>query len=610
MNRNLAKSPTNSVGHPPRRIHLIVIFLVGLALLFIAGRVVAQEGQLPVETPDAAAGVTTYADRCANCHGDTGQGDGELAADLPNPPAAHASEEYLRAAVPSAMFDVITNGRVERGMPPFGPASSDPISDAGRWDLIAAIYSYGTPVESVEEGQVLYEENCLACHGEAGVGDGPEAENLGIGDYSAISYWYNASNQAVFDRLNGDQIAEHQYELDEEALWSVVDYMRTFSYGYTDALAPFRPIEEATISGQIFNGTTGEPTDLAENVVLRAFTTDLNLMLEEETTVDEGGNFVFNLNDVPQDWFFRVSTSYNDVDFGSDFDHVSFDQPDLELPIIVYDPSTDPGAITIDRLHMVLGFDSGRLLVSEVYIASNNEPTIFMGESGDVTQGTFELYLPDGADEVTFQRSFGSVDSFIPAEEVIQTDSGWADTVPVRPGQGSLMLIVLYSLPYDNEATLAHNIAYDTGSVNLIVSDTGISVLGANWQSGGTQSLETGAVDTYAQLDLAANSEIVLSLEGEPSLAGGQSTSLLRNNATELAIGLGVSAGVIGIAALLIRRWRQEPGIPYSREELLQELADLDDAYEAGEIEEVDYHQERELIKADLLSIWQDESEI
>ena len=38
---------------------------------------------------------------------------------------------YLRAAMPSVMFQQITNGEAAVGMPPFGPASSNPIDEPG-----------------------------------------------------------------------------------------------------------------------------------------------------------------------------------------------------------------------------------------------------------------------------------------------------------------------------------------------------------------------------------------------------------------------------------------------------------------------------------------------
>ncbi|MGD2077374.1 MAG: c-type cytochrome, partial [Chloroflexota bacterium] len=173
---------------PLTRAGMIAVVLALLLLLFVGGRVAGQSSAVPEAPPLAAAGLTLHAERCANCHGPRGLGDGELAANLPNPPAAHASFEYLRAAVPSQMFDVVTNGIVPRGMPPFGPESSNPLTAEERWNVIAAIYSLGTPIESVGDGRDVYLENCLACHGEDGQGDGPEAV-ADPGDLSSLAYW-------------------------------------------------------------------------------------------------------------------------------------------------------------------------------------------------------------------------------------------------------------------------------------------------------------------------------------------------------------------------------------------------------------------------------------
>ena len=88
-----------------------------------------------------------------------------MASSLAEPPRDFTDEAFRRTAVPSTMFQTITDGRLEAGMPPFGPASSNPIDIADRWDLVAAVYSLGTPSEAIENGRLVYEENCLACHG-------------------------------------------------------------------------------------------------------------------------------------------------------------------------------------------------------------------------------------------------------------------------------------------------------------------------------------------------------------------------------------------------------------------------------------------------------------
>ena len=116
-----------------------------------------------------------FNERCANCHGPLGHGDGELAANLPAPPRNYTDPEFLRGAVPAALFQTITEGRLDAGMPPFGPTSSDPLSADERWNLTGMVYSLGTPLENVENGRLAYDENCASCHGENGTGDGPQA---------------------------------------------------------------------------------------------------------------------------------------------------------------------------------------------------------------------------------------------------------------------------------------------------------------------------------------------------------------------------------------------------------------------------------------------------
>jgi mono/diheme cytochrome c family protein len=608
----------------PNRAYTSLIFGgLLLALLLIAGSVIGlvpavsgQEPVVPAEPPIAAAGLNTHSERCANCHGPRGLGDGELAANLPNPPAAHASLEYLRAAVPADMFNTITNGRIPQGMPPFGSESSDPLTAGQRWNAIAAIYSLGTPIESVGDGRDVYLENCLACHGEEGRGDGPDAQGLAIdpGDIGSLAYWSAISNQAVFDTLATGQIEDHEpvAELSDDDLWMIVDYMRTFSYEYTDALAEFRPLKTAVISGAVVNGTSGEPLDGEHTALLRAFTQDLNITLNMTTTLDAEGNYAFDLTEVPQDWFYRVGVTYDDVEFGSDFGQLSFDLTELEMPVTVYESTSDPSGLNIEQLHLIVAFGPETIQVSELYQVNNNEDTVFTGESGNADLGTFEISVPDGAERVNFQRGFGSIDSFIPAQEVIQTESGYADTLPLRPGPATLTILATYDLPYDEQASLSHPLNYDTSRVNLVLPDVGVELAGtADWVAGGQTAMQGGSVSTYGQSDLPAGSELSLDLEGKPraTTSSSSTVSSVGDNSTELLIGAVAAVIVIGIAAVFIRRWRVEADDEWDQDELLQALADLDDEFAAGEIDERTYQRERDELKAELAAIWQSEEE-
>ena len=52
------------------------------------------------------------------------------------------------------------------------------LNDAQVWDLVALMWRSATTPERLAEGQRLYAQNCAACHGEAGKGDGVMAPSL------------------------------------------------------------------------------------------------------------------------------------------------------------------------------------------------------------------------------------------------------------------------------------------------------------------------------------------------------------------------------------------------------------------------------------------------
>lgn len=570
------------------------------------------------EQPDATRGLELYAQRCANCHGPQGGGDGELAADLPTPPTPFNAADYRQTAVPLELFAAITNGRPAQGMPPFGPSSSNPIDDGGRWDLVAAIYNLSTPPEAIATGQSVYEATCLACHGAEGAGDGPEAEILDVipTNISSLDYWASRSNAAVFERLSANAIPQHTYSLTEEQRRTVVDYARTFSYTYVDRQQLREPIPAATISGQVVNGTTNELLDGGE-VLLRAFTPELEEMLSLTTTTDGNGRYTFELTDVSPQWIFLASLLYEDVSFSSGANQPSRGQPLLELPIIVYEPTTNATAITIEQLHLVLEFVEDRLLVNELYRFSNGDTAVYIGPTGNTAAGTVEVVLPAGAQNIVFQRSLGSLESFLPAEEVVQTETGWADTVPLRPGRGSLNLLVQYELPYQPGATtIAHPLRYPVNETSAVLPDSGVTLAGSNWVLQGIQETEQGPYGSYIGTGLSAGETFNLGLEGRPRLVFDADGNLVlsRNQPLELLLGGLILLGVLAGAFVAVRTWQQPAAVPapimsaqsdvVELDRLLQVAADLDEAYEQGELDAQEYRQERAAVKEKLLLLW------
>lgn len=571
---------------------VVVFFAVAAGVM---AQSAAQDSGLAVADP--LAGRETFLARCANCHGPQGLGDGELAENLPNLPTALGDVAYLRGATPAGLFDTISNGRAQNGMPPFGEASSNPLSEAERWNLVAAIYELGVAEESVAAGEAIYQESCLACHTSAEIGERQ--------DITDPFYLLDRSNQALFEAMSDGAIAEHDLGLDEASLWSVADYLRTFSTVFVDPLAP---IELATIAGLVMNGTTGEPAGAGLLVELNAFSPDFGLAFTETATVAADGSYQFALADVSPDLVFATIATYEGVQFGTDFGLLERNAPEIELPLTVYEPTTDPAGVTIDQLHVVVEFVEGAVEISELYQFSQNEAAVYVGPTGDVAGGTVTFSLPAGAENPAFDRSFGSLDNLFPADDMLPTATGWAEVVPLRPGQGTLSLLLRYSLPYDRELTVAHPVDYGVANVNLVLVEAGVRLVTEGvWLADGVNSAE-GFLG-YSQAGFPAGTPLSFTLEGQPTrltdTAG--NAVLARNTTTELYIGAGILLIVLAGVAYWTTTWQQpvagveSPG----RDSLLAQIATLDDQLAGGTIDPATHRQQRQTLKATLLDIWE-----
>lgn len=611
---------SHSAGNGRLLLPFLAILLSILLLYSLSGAelIAAQEPVLPLAPPDGVSGLEVYEARCANCHGPQGNGDGELAGNLPAPPRDFTNSEFRRVILPSMMFDVITNGRLEQGMPPFGPTSSNPLAEVERWDSIAAVYSLATPPEAIASGEALYAENCAACHGESGQGDGPDAaDDAPPGDLTSLSYWFNRSNDTVFASLQDAGISAHTYDLTEDELWDVVDYTRTFSYAYADPPAAAAPIAAGTITGLVTNGSTSEPIGEG-TATLRAFTPEFTEALTLSTTVGTDGRYSFDVTDVDPDWVYFVSVRYGDLSFSSNPEQLQRSEPTLELPVTVFDKTSDVTAVGIEQIHMILQFASeDRVQVNELYVFSNTADQVFVGESGDPQEGTVEVVVPTGAENVTFQRSFDTLDSFLPATEFFQTDRGWADTMPLRAGPSAMNLLVTYELPYESGMTLAHPVFYDTRQASLIMSDVGVRPSNPGWVEQPAQQMgSAGTLLSFARDGIPADGALTLQLEGRPNPAAAGSTASTAvapmSTTTQLVIGIAALLLVAAGGVYAVRTWRQ-PDVDEEDDtdpqELVQAIANLDEAFEAGKMDETSYRKQRAALVGELAALWQASSD-
>jgi DMSO reductase family type II enzyme heme b subunit len=193
-----AKTPWRRTGAARRQRWTVVLWSVGLGLA-MATAAVAQAPRGAAPPQDVEAGKQIYTRKCAQCHGDDGQGMGP-AADVVFPkPRDFTRGVYKIRTTPSGtvptdddLFRVITNGLPGTSMPGWSV-----LPERDRRQLVQYIKTFSekfnepapTPItippevpssaESIARGQELYRDaECWQCHGDAGRGDGPSLPDL------------------------------------------------------------------------------------------------------------------------------------------------------------------------------------------------------------------------------------------------------------------------------------------------------------------------------------------------------------------------------------------------------------------------------------------------
>jgi mono/diheme cytochrome c family protein len=489
---------------------------------------------------------------------------------------------------------------MDRLMPPW----SGRLSDDQIWDVVAYAQTLGTSQDDIAAGEAVYEANCVACHASDGTSSVPDAP-----DFSDATAMSTRSAQALFDVVSQGQgkMPAFADALSEEERWQVVDYLRTLSY---------EPImAEGVIVGQVRNGTTGQPVGNVE-VVLRRWGTESEL-LPFTARADSDGNFRFEGLDTQSHAFYRLEVSYDDISFPSDFVNFEPDNTQLSLPISVYETTTSDEAIRVERFHfIIIGDQPGSLSVLELYQFSNQGDRAYVGTEGEAgLRETARMALPAGAQGLTVQNGSLGVD-------FVETDDGLAATSPIVPGGESFEVAFVYVVPFTgNRLDLDRPLYYETASVNALLMDMGATLDSKALDFAGDRAAQGQNFLQYTGQDIGAGEILPIRLndldkiefpstseQPDPSNVM-PSTGLSQTTLVWVMLGLGGLAIAFSLFYPSLRpRFAAtapagEADLAQERQRLLLTLARLDQAYEAGDLNEAVYRRARARRKADLADV-------
>jgi mono/diheme cytochrome c family protein len=568
-------------------------WLVGLCIaLFVAGVLpagvlAAPPGQTgPLTPPAPAVGRDTYLQNCAPCHGATGKGDGASAQGLSVTPAAFADAAVLAALPPVEWFNTTKNGHMDRMMPLWG----DRLTDQEIWDTVGFAWTLHTSQAQVTMGKAVYESNCASCHSSDGKGKPPMPDFTDFAVTSKVSQ--NQWARSVQAGKNG--MPAFGDTLSEAERSSALEYVRSLSMGPMFSSATLTG--NGIISGTVTNGTTGSPVpDL--NVEMALFD-NTNLLDRRTTKTNAAGLYRFDGLPTDPNLLFSARAEYpGGVENSSEVVSFKAGQSDVNLPLAVYETTTDGSGVRADRVHYIVEFQNGLAQVAEVVVFSLDGNRSYVGNGA----GVLRFNLPSGAQDLSISDGqFGS--------RYIQVENGFVDTLPLPPGEAIRQVLCRYSLPYSGgKLDLQRSLAYPAANVNALISDQGEKIVSEGLANQGIRQTQNGNYYNLLGQNVPANQPILIRMSGLPSAAAAGATSGASTAGHILLYSLAavVVAGAILLALWPVLRRRAQAGATVEaatgRVGLIDALAELDIAFRNGQISDSVYRDRRLRLKAQLL---------
>lgn len=563
----------------------------------------AEPVQLPARRPNAAAGADLYQQKCVRCHGEQGRGDGAMAAQIQaqfnSPVADLTSDVVARARAPEEWYDIVANGRLEKGMPGF----SGSLDVDQRWDVIAYAWSLAASPQQVERGKQVYAEQCVQCHGDTGKGDGRDAQGQ-LSDLSEFATLAKAAPGVWDQAMASGHVPSFAGTVSEADRRAAIDYVRTFAYDYpTSASASAATPPAATgqspstqpppavaeqVTGYIVTGTPGHSLPPNLTVVFEYQRNSDGAIISQTVPLDAQGRFVVTGTQMSHGDMMRARTEYDAITYFSDVVPAGLQ---ATLPITIYERTTDASAVRANVLHVIAQPTDEGLSVSEVYVLSNGLERVVANPG----QPILHFSLPAGATQV-------SADPNMPADVLVPGGDGldFFGSFPAA-SQGTQSIAFSYVIP-KGSTLLDRVVSFPVDTVNLLVQGDPqtIRVSSDRLASQGTRSFEGQVYQLFQATALEPGQNVPLKIE--PASAP-----------VDWRILLGIGLVVIGAVGLVVwqRSQRKQPAaernLAIQKEALIDQIAALDDEFAEGKIDEVNYKAKRAKLKDKLVKLMEEE---
>jgi LPXTG-motif cell wall-anchored protein len=264
------------------------------------------------------------------------------------------------------------------------------------------------------------------------------------------------------------------------------------------------------------------------------------------------------------------------------------DSGTLTTDITVFETTTDENALRVaaDTAAVVTGAD-GVLEVLHILRVVNGTDRTFVGNTTSQPPAVLKLPVPAGAYDVTPQEGSGG--------SLAQFDGGIATADPLPPGDTTVSFLYRVKVPASGWA-LRRPVWYPTGKATVLAA-SGLTLDAAGFKYKGTVPLDERTYGRWERASIPPGTELAGRI-GPDTAGSGLSWGLVA--------GLAALFVIVGTAGLLRRRRKRRvaaSGGQGERLRLVEEIAALDDALEAGSVTRTEHAERRGVLKQRLVDL-------
>ncbi len=361
--------------------------------------------------------------------------------------------------------------------------------------------------------------------------------------------------------------------------------------------------EGGVIRGKVVNNSTEKPAEEIE-VTLTVYLGDKATGEKKLKTNTEG---IFEFKNLPWDRSYTISLKHQGGEYLTDKLVFYPDEDTKSLDLSIYEPTDSDKDITVDISHVIVQTSENALSVAELTVFNNGGKRTYIGakEIKDGMRETLRFSLPPGASNLELINGLNS-------ESVVPTNNGFVDTSSVLPG--IKRVVYAYTLPYKSgRGIILKTVDYPTDSFVLLVSDSGARVKVDGLTKGEIVEIpDQGRFLQWSGTKIPTDAKIRIEI--------GESRLLAENSLQFVTIGVLVVLVCIGVFYSFVIKPRDKSKVndfshptiagqvvkkdlEEERKTLIQEIAKLDDSFEAKEITQEEYRNRRSKKKQRLVEI-------